>query len=127
MLYVTNLWAWLMRIIPHLSGKTTAYEMWKALQDLFQNNNEDQKMVLREKLEATKIIDGENVTLYLMGIQQVHDELTTIGDNILETRLVRTALKGFSKEWKPFIKGIVSHEKLPDWNRLWEDFIQEEL
>jgi len=30
-------------------------------------------------------------------------------------------------EWKPFIKGIVSRNKLRDWNRLWDDFIQEEL
>ena len=36
-------------------------------------------------------------------------------------------MKGFTKEWKPFIKGVVSRDKLLDWNRLWDDFIQEEL
>jgi len=41
--------------------------------------------------------------------------------------MVRIALKGFTKEWKRFIKGIVAREKLPDWNSLCDDFIQEEL
>ena len=40
---------------------------------------------------------------------------------------MRIALKGFTPEWKPFIKGIVARDKLPHWNRLWDDFIQEEL
>jgi hypothetical protein len=41
--------------------------------------------------------------------------------------LVRTTLKGFTKQWISFIKGIVAREKLHDWTRLWDDFIQEEL
>jgi hypothetical protein len=41
--------------------------------------------------------------------------------------LVRMTLKGFLEPWKSFIKGVVSCEKLPDWNCLWDEFIQEEL
>jgi hypothetical protein len=41
--------------------------------------------------------------------------------------LVRMTLKGFSKKWNSFIKGVVSCEKLPDCNKLWDDFIQEEI
>jgi hypothetical protein len=44
-----------------------------------------------------------------------------------DSELVRMMLKGFRKEWTPFIKGIMAREKLPDWSRLWDDFIQEEL
>lgn len=36
-------------------------------------------------------------------------------------------MKWLIEEWNPFIKGIVAREKLPDWNRLWDDFIKEEL
>jgi hypothetical protein len=36
-------------------------------------------------------------------------------------------LKVFRKEWTLFIKGVMAHEKLPDWSRLWDDFVQEEL
>lgn len=80
-------------------------------------------LVLREKLKNTKFSDGECVALYLMKISQVHDELISIGDNTPNYELVRTTLKGFIKEWKPLIKGIVAQDKLPNWNRLWDEFI----
>jgi hypothetical protein len=53
--------------------------------------------------------------------------LAAIGEIVDDSELVRTALKGFRKECTPFIKGIVAREKHPDWSRLWDDFIQEEL
>jgi hypothetical protein len=28
--------------------------------------------------------------------------------------------------WEPFFKGVYAGQKLPDWHRLWDDFIQEE-
>ena len=34
-------------IVPHLSGKKTAAEMWMALESLYQSKNENQKMVLK--------------------------------------------------------------------------------
>ena len=33
-------------IVPHLSGKETALEMWTALESLYQSKNANQKMVL---------------------------------------------------------------------------------
>ena len=73
------------------------------------------------------MIKGESVTSYLTRLYQVKDELAAIGVTISDGDMVRIALKGFTEEWKPFIKGIVAREKLPDWDRLSDDFIQEEL
>ena len=39
-------------VIPHISSKTRAYQMWDALTSLFQSSNENRKMVLREKLKS---------------------------------------------------------------------------
>lgn len=36
-------------------------------------------------------------------------------------------MKGLTRQRKIFVKGIVAREKLPDWDRLWDDFTQEEL
>jgi hypothetical protein len=41
--------------------------------------------------------------------------------------LERVALHGFSKSWDVFVRGVVAREKLPDWQRLWDDFVQEEI
>ena len=35
-------------VIPRISSKTCAYQMWDALTSLFQSSNENTKMVLRE-------------------------------------------------------------------------------
>ena len=41
----------------------------------------------------------------------------------MDEELVRIALNGFSKPWDTFVKGVVAREKLPDWQRLWDDFL----
>jgi hypothetical protein len=37
------------------------------------------------------------------------------------------ALNDFSKSWDVFVCGVVARDKLPDWQRLWDDFVQEEI
>jgi hypothetical protein len=44
-----------------------------------------------------------------------------------DLKLVSTKLKGFRKEWTSFFKGIVEHEKILDWSRIWDEFVLEEL
>ena len=36
-------------IMPHLTGKKNAFDMWGDLTKLYQSNNKNRKMVLREK------------------------------------------------------------------------------
>lgn len=44
------------------------------------------------------MLDAQGVAPYLMRLSQVCDDLVVIEDNILESELVRTTLKGFSEE-----------------------------
>jgi hypothetical protein len=114
-------------IIPHLSGKKTTKDMWEALVKLYQSDNQSRKMLLREKLRSTKMAKGESVVTYLTKFTQIRDELAVVGEAVDETELVRTTLNGFTKQWEVFVRGVVAREKLPDWERLWDDFTQEEL
>jgi hypothetical protein len=114
-------------LIPHISEKKLAREMFVALTNLFQSSNTNKKMLLREKLRDTKMIKSNTVTNYLTKITQVHDQLAVVGEVMSEEELVRMALNGFSKPWAPFIKGIVAQETLPKFDRLWADFFQEEI
>ena len=83
-------------------------------------------MVLREKLKNIKMTKAENVVTYLTRLTQVRDELGVVGEAIVDSELVRTILNGVFKQWDIFVEGIVSREKLPNWERLWDDFVQEE-
>jgi hypothetical protein len=84
-------------------------------------------MVLREKLKDTKITKLDTMTSYLTMTTKVSDQLAIVGEVVPDEELVRTTMDGFSKPWVPFIKGIVAREKLLDFDRLWDDFIQEEI
>jgi hypothetical protein len=62
------------------------------------------------------------VVTYLTKFTQIIDELATMGEVVDETELARTTLNGFTKQWAVFVRGVVAREKLPHWERLWDDF-----
>jgi hypothetical protein len=101
--------------------------MWKALSDLYQNKNENRVTALRKQLRGTKMAKGEGVIPYLTRISQIRDELATNGEKIDDSELVHIAIDGFSKSGDVFVRGVVGWEKLPEWKRLWDDFVQEEI
>ena len=70
---------------------------------------------------------GESVIDYLTQVQQMRDKLAAVGETVDSAELIRVALNGFSKSWETFVRGIVARENMPSWERLWDDFVQEEL
>ena len=105
-------------IVPHLSGKKTALEMWKALESLYRCKNENWKMVLEERMRSTRMAKGEGVVPYLTRLTQIRDEFGVVGSKTEDEELVRIALNGFFKPWDTFVKGVVARENLPNWQRL---------
>ena len=52
-------------IIPHLMGKAHAYEMWAALTSLYESSNENQKMVLHDRLRSIRMLKDESFSSFL--------------------------------------------------------------
>ena len=75
-------------VIPHISAKDHAHEMWTALTELFESSNENRKMVLREKLKGIKMVKGEVCMTYLTRISQVRDELAAVGEDVISQILI---------------------------------------
>ena len=71
--------------------------MWKALIDMFQNNNDQRKLALKENLRKIKKEEGEMVPTYLAKFTQFRDELGSIGVTIVDDEFVRLALIGLPK------------------------------
>jgi hypothetical protein len=113
-------------IIPHLTRKAWAYEMWASLCKLYQSSNENWKMVLHDRLRGIRMLEDESVISFLSRYTQIKDELGAIGEVVKPNSMVRTTLNSFTKPWGPFIRGIVAREVMPTWERMWDDFIQEE-
>ena len=55
--------------------------MWKDLEILYRRKNENQKMVLQERMCSTKMAKGERVVPYLTRLTQIRDELGVVGSN----------------------------------------------
>jgi hypothetical protein len=52
-------------IIPHLTGKTCAFEMWASLCKLYESSNENRIMVLHDRLRGIHMLEDESVTSFL--------------------------------------------------------------
>jgi hypothetical protein len=110
-------------LIPFCSEKLMVREMFNALVGLFQSDNMNTKMILRNKLRSVQMSKSYNVPSYLMRITQICDQLAVVGEKVTDVELVDTTLNGFSKSWEPFVKGIRVWEKLPSFEKLWDNFI----
>lgn len=114
-------------LIPHLSKKDTSKSMLDTLTKVYYEDCQSCKMVLRDKLHTIKMSKEKSVASYLTKIIQLRDHMAVVGDMILEIESVSIALNDFTKQWEVFVKCIVDWEYMPSWERIWEDFIQEEI
>jgi hypothetical protein len=95
-------------IIPHLTRKTCAYEMWASLCKLYESSNENRIMVLHDRIWGIRMLKDESVTSFLGRYTQIRDELETIGEIVNPNSLVRQDMNSFTKQWGPFVRGIVT-------------------
>jgi hypothetical protein len=69
---------------------------------------------------------SDSVATYFMKVSQLRDQLQAIGDNVDDVELVTITLNGLPSSWESFVQSICGREKLPQFDRLWTDCIQEE-
>jgi hypothetical protein len=84
-------------IIPHLTGKACAYEMWASLYKLYESSNENQNMVLHDRLRGIRMLKDESVTSFLGFFTQIRDDLGVVGEVVDPNSLVRQAMNNFTK------------------------------
>jgi hypothetical protein len=96
--------------------------MWKTLTDLYQNNSDQRKLALKDKLRKIKMEKGETIPKYLTKFTQCRDELGSVGITVVEDDMVSLALLGLPKSWHSYQDSVNGREKLPDWERLWSGF-----
>ena len=110
-----------------LHGKTNPFAMWKALIYFFQSRNDQKKFSLKDRLRKIKKEKGDNIPKYLTKFVHCKDELGSVGVTVDDEYLVSLALLGLSKSWHSYEDSVNGREKLPGWERLWLDLVQEEI
>jgi len=114
-------------IVSSLHGNASPYLMWKVLTDLFQSKSDQRKLALKDKLRNIKCEKGDSMPKYLTKFTQCWDELGSVGVIVDDEDLVSLALLGLSKSWHSYQDSVNGWEKLPGWERLWSDLVQEEI
>ena len=77
-------------IIPHVTGKAHAYQMWASLCSLYESSNENRKMVVHDRLRSIRMLKSESMTSFLSRYTQIRDELGAIGEVVNPKSMVRT-------------------------------------
>ena len=114
-------------IVSILHGKATPFLMWKALTEFFQRISDQRKLALKDKLRKIKMEKGDSILKYLTKFVHCKDDLGSVGVTVDEEDLVSLAVLGLPKSWHSYEDSINRWEKLPRWERLWSDLVQEEI
>ena len=114
-------------ILSSMHGKYSPYFIWKALTDLSQRKSDQRKLALKDKLRHIKMEKGDSMPKYLTKFIQCMDEIGSVGVTMDDEDLVSLALLGLPKSWHSYEDSVNGWEKLPGWERLWSDLVQEEI
>ena len=110
-------------IVSSLHGKEAPFSMWKTLKDLYQKNNGQRKLALKDKLQKIKCEKGDTISTYLNKLTTCRDELGSVGITTADDDMVSLALLDIPKSWHSYQDSVNGIEKLPNWERLWLDLM----
>ncbi|XP_057837721.1 uncharacterized protein LOC131047920 [Cryptomeria japonica] len=109
-----------------ISKLKIAREMFKTLEGLYEISNTSRSLSLRKQIHHIKMAKGDPVISFFMKIIELKDQPCAIGDIVEDRDLVMLELNGLPQSWEPFIESISGRSKLPKFDHLREDCIQEE-
>ena len=84
-------------LIPHITKKETAKDMYDALVGLYQNKNSGRMLHLKHHLQIARMTSEYAIVSYLVNITHIIDQLTNIGETMQDAHLVNVALRGLPR------------------------------
>jgi len=71
--------------------------MWKTLKELYQNNSDQRKWVLKDKLRRIKMENNDIISTYMNKLTTCRDELGSVGITTADDDMVSLTLLGLPK------------------------------
>ena len=93
-------------------GRRHRSQCGKKFKDLYQNNNDQRKLTLKDKLQKIKCEKGDMISTYLNMLTTCRDELGSVGITIVDDDLVSISLLGLPKSWHSYEDSVNGREKL---------------
>ena len=108
-------------------GRILHFQCGRHFKDLYQNSSDQRKLTLKDKLRRIKMEKGNTNSTHLNKLTTCRDELGSVGITTVDDDMVSLALLGLQKSWNNYQDAVNGREKLPNWERLWSDLMQEEI
>ena len=114
-------------LIPHVSSLKTPEAMFDALTKLFEGNNINRKMTLRNQLKNVKIQNEDTIQSYFTRVSQIKERLEAVDEEVENQDILMTTLNGLPRSWDSFIQGICARKKLFKFIRLGKNALKKKL
>lgn len=101
-------------VVPHITEKTMAHDMWVALTSLYEGRSVQRRMLLENQMRLFMMAKGEEIEPFLLRLQAIRDQLTAMGVKVEDDVMVRTALNLVTKDWETFFESILGRADLPN-------------
>lgn len=82
---------------------------------------------MKDKLRKIKCEKGNVISTHLNKLTTCKDELGSVGITTIDDDMVSLAFLSLPKSWHSHQESVNGREKLPNWERLWSDLMQEEI
>ena len=114
-------------LVAYISELGTSKEMYDKLILMFQVNNVNQVLFLKNKLKNMKKGRDESIQTFFMKLTETRNNLLAIGETIANREMVLTALGGLPYEWQVFTTTILNNNTIPNFDELLSRCMQEEI
>jgi hypothetical protein len=109
-----------------LKPKATAHQLWKALEGIFQDNQNERALYLEHKLVTTRLVNHPNCSAYCQALKMLADQLSNVGSPISDQRLVLQLIAGLPDSYGNFAMILQQTKPLVDFYEARSRLILEE-
>ncbi|KAM0019308.1 putative RNA-directed DNA polymerase [Helianthus debilis subsp. tardiflorus] len=110
---------WIYRTISNdllhtiINKTATAYDAWKAIEDLFQDNKSSRAIHLMHKFSNTRLDGFPNVSAYCQELKVLADQLANVNALVDNDRLVLQLISGLNEQYEGIATILQQQEPLP--------------
>eukprot|EP01018_Ginkgo_biloba_P009956 Gb_13937 [translate_table: standard] len=89
--------------LSHVKDATTTKQAWDNLKAIYETVNESQVLYLRNKLHALKMSQGESITAHIAHIQNLKEQLRSVGETVRPKELVHITSNSLPRSYEMLI------------------------
>lgn len=114
-------------VIPFIANISEPDKCWRVLRDLYANNTNTRKLMLRRKLAVLKMSESSTMSNFLQEVTELVNEFAAVGETIPDDELVEHILLALPDTFEVLVNTIMYREKLPKPSALIATLLQDEV